>query len=568
MTVQSWRDASLRFKTMLSFALVFAATLGLGLFTMTMAGRVDMAAERVRTDWLPSVKALGDLATSVEAVRGDEARLAVARLGGQHDVLAEAARDMQADIARADAIYAAYAPMIDAGTRDEAFMKAFAADWARYKADGTALQTAGTGRETSGVAQAFAGADRKDSDAAIGDAVADMRFNTESGIATAEAGHTTDETARLLTMTAIAVAALTAAAAGVVLVMTMVRPLRDATAALEHLAAGNLDVSIRQDRRADEIGRLVAALECFRNSSREARRLAAAEAAEQAAQAQRAGHLGQLTRDFEAHAGGLTAELAAGARSMRDTAQSMASAAEQTNDKAASVTIATRETSASVQTVAAAAEELSSSIREISRQVAQSSQMTGRAVEDARRTDAIVQTLAQGAEKIGQVVQPISQIAGQTNLLALNATIEAARAGEAGRGFAVVASEVKSLASQTARATEDISKQITGIQDATKEAVQAIKGIGQTINEISATATAIACAVEEQGAATAEIARNVQQTAITTQGMTDNIAGVSDAARDTGAAAGRVLGASGTLADQAGVLSDAVSRFVSSVRAA
>jgi methyl-accepting chemotaxis protein len=553
---------------MLAFALVFATTLGLGVFTMAMTARVDVAAETVRTDWLPSVQTLGTLQNSVATVRNDESRLAMARLGGQLDVMASAAQDLQTDMARADANYATYAPMIDAGTRDAEIMTTFVADWARYKADATALLTRAMGGETSGVAQAFEGVDRQDSDRAIGELMADMRFNTESGIAAAEAGHATYETGRMLTMVVIAIAALVSAAAGVVLVMTMVRPLRDATAALERLAAGDLDVFIQRDRRADEIGRLVGALECFRNNAREARRLAAAEAAEQAAQVQRAGRLEQLTRDFEAQAGGLTAQLATGARSMRESAHDMSRAAEQTNDKAASVTMATRETSASVQTVAAAAEELSSSIREISRQVAQSSQMTGRAVEDARRTDAIVQTLAQGAEKIGQVVQLISQIAGQTNLLALNATIEAARAGEAGRGFAVVASEVKSLASQTARATEDISTQITGIQDATKEAVQAIKGIGQTINEISATATAIACAVEEQGAATAEIARNVQQTAATTQGMTDNIAGVSDAARDTGAAAGQVLGASGTLSEQASVLSDAVNRFVSDVRAA
>ena len=180
-----------------------------------------------------------------------------------------------------------------------------------------------------------------------------------------------------------------------------------------------------------------------------------------------------------------------------------------------------------MQTVASAAEELSASISEIARQVAQSSEIADQAVQDANRTDSIVKTLADGAQKIGDVVGLISTIAGQTNLLALNATIEAARAGDAGKGFAVVASEVKSLANQTAKATEDISQQVAQIQVATKEAVTAIEAISQTIGEVSRIATAIAAAVEEQGAATQEIARNVHEAASGTQQVGTNIAGVS-----------------------------------------
>ena len=187
---------------------------------------------------------------------------------------------------------------------------------------------------------------------------------------------------------------------------------------------------------------------------------------------------------------------------------------------------------------------------------------------DARRTDATVRALAEGAQRIGQVVELISNIAGQTNLLALNATIEAARAGDAGKGFAVVASEVKSLAGQTAKATEEISAQITQLQTSTREAVEAIKGITTVIEEVSTIATAIASAVEEQGAATAEIARNVQQTAGSTQLVTTNIAGVSQGAASTGAAADQVLSAAGDLSRQAESLSAEVSGFVSEVRAA
>jgi methyl-accepting chemotaxis protein len=221
-----------------------------------------------------------------------------------------------------------------------------------------------------------------------------------------------------------------------------------------------------------------------------------------------------------------------------------------------------------VQTVAASAEELTSSIGEISRQVTQSSQITAKAVQEARRTDTIVRALSEGADKIGQVVDLITNIAGQTNLLALNATIEAARAGEAGRGFAVVASEVKSLAQQTARATEEIGAQIAQVQSATNDAVEAIKGITGTIEEVSGIAATIAAAVEEQGAATAEIARNVQQVSESTQEVTSNITGVSQAAQEASVAVSHVLGNANDVSNQASRLSVEVDSFVGLIRAA
>ncbi len=276
-----------------------------------------------------------------------------------------------------------------------------------------------------------------------------------------------------------------------------------------------------------------------------------------------------LTADaFEAKVGSLVSMLSSGATELQATAQSMSATATRTNQQATTVADAAEEASAGVQTVAAAAEELTTSIVEISRQVAQSAKITGKAVEDTRRTDTIVRALADGAQKIGDVVRLISGIAAQTNLLALNATIEAARAGDAGKGFAVVASEVKSLATQTAKATEEIGSQIRQIQDATGEAVQAIKDITATIEEVNLIASNIAAAVEEQGAATAEIARNVQLTAASTQEVTATIAGVSQAANDTGSAAGQVLNAASSLSHQADQLTNEVNDFVAGVRAA
>jgi ABC-type transporter Mla subunit MlaD len=283
---------------------------------------------------------------------------------------------------------------------------------------------------------------------------------------------------------------------------------------------------------------------------------------------QRGQRLDALLHDFEDKTAVLVGVVASAATELEATARSMAATTGETTAQATNVTAAIQAASVNVQTVASAAEELSASIGEISRQVAQSAEIADRAVQDANRTDAIVKTLAEGAQKIGDVVGLISTIAGQTNLLALNATIEAARAGEAGKGFAVVASEVKSLANQTAKATEDISHQVAQIQNATKEAVSAIEAISETIGEVSRIAASIAAAVEEQGAATQEIARNVHEAATGTHDVSVNIAGVSQGATDTGSAASQVLTAAGELSTQAERLSGDVQRFVSDVKAA
>ena len=260
--------------------------------------------------------------------------------------------------------------------------------------------------------------------------------------------------------------------------------------------------------------------------------------------------------------------VAASSTELRSTAESMSTTAEQTNRQSASVAAAAEEASQNVQTVASAAEELSSSINEISGQVSQSASIARKAVEDAQRTNQTVQSLAEAAQKIGDVVNLINDIASQTNLLALNATIEAARAGEAGKGFAVVASEVKSLATQTATATEEIGTQIASMQSVTHEAVSAIQGITETIGKINEIAGSIAAAVEEQGAATQEIARNVQEASKGTADVSQNIVGVTTAAQETGRASEDLLGASGELAKQGEALRSEIETFMKKIGAA
>ncbi|MCJ9703888.1 methyl-accepting chemotaxis protein [Bradyrhizobium sp. SHOUNA76] len=338
---------------------------------------------------------------------------------------------------------------------------------------------------------------------------------------------------------------------------------------MQEISEGAIDKPVEETGRGDEIGRMAETLEVLRQTALTARSLEAEQVATKTrTEQEKRDALISLADRFDASVGQLVGLMASGSGELETTAKSMSSTAEGTNRRAALVGSAATEASQRVQTVAAAAEELSSSITEISRQVAQSAEVTGRAVDSARRTDTIVRALSDGAQQIEHVAELISNIAAQTNLLALNATIEAARAGEAGRGFAVVASEVKSLASQTAEATREIGDKIAQIQGATKEAVDAIGGITATIEEVSRIATSIGAAIEEQGAATAEIARSVSQTAEATREVTTNIGGVSTAANETGNAADMVLAAASNLSKQAEQLSGEVGTFLAGVRAA
>jgi methyl-accepting chemotaxis protein len=337
---------------------------------------------------------------------------------------------------------------------------------------------------------------------------------------------------------------------------------------MQLLSDGDLEAEIYRSSQQDEIASMANSLQIFRESMIEARELSTDQDKDRVAKAERASRMEARIVEFEATVRSALDSLQKSANSMETTAQSMSATADQSSTLVSAVAAAAEEASVNVQTVSSGTEELSSSISEIGRQVVTSAQIARKAVDEAGSTDATMQGLAENASRISVVVDLIQTIASQTNLLALNATIEAARAGEAGRGFAVVASEVKSLANQTAKATDEIRSQIANMQQVTTSAVGAIRNIGQTIAEINEVTTAIAAAVEEQGAATREIARNIQHAAGGTSQVSSNIIGVSTASTEAGTAATEVLSASGALRREADVLRSEIDAFLSNIRAA
>ncbi len=388
------------------------------------------------------------------------------------------------------------------------------------------------------------------------------------GSATRELSNTT-HTIFLTVMGIIAIVTLITVFFGYAIGQALSKALQHMAQAMTNLADGDNEVEVPGQGYTSEIGDMSNAVLVFKENALENVRLEAeqAELQEKAAEEKRQAQI-KLANDLENSIKSVVDAIAGASTEMHATAESMSNSANQAGEQSAAVASATAQASTNVQTVAAASEELSSSISEINRQVAGSREVTSKAQETGQQARETIQNLADMAQKVGDVVNLINDIAEQTNLLALNATIEAARAGDAGKGFAVVASEVKNLATQTAKATEDISGQISGMQAATEDSVQAIEEIREVIGQLGETASAIASGVEQQSDATQEISRNAQEAASGTQDVSNNIAQIQSAVSETGGSAQQVLDAAGELSQQSEVLNQQMDRFLADIRAA
>jgi methyl-accepting chemotaxis protein len=409
-------------------------------------------------------------------------------------------------------------------------------------------------------------------DAACSNMTAPLNRLSETYDARAKQADVTYDTTRKSAMTIGIVLAIIVSAIGIAVNRFIVRgvtvPLQALAALILKLANNEQVHAIPHADRGDEVGDIARAMRTFKDNLVETERLREAATVEERAKAANLARQLELFKVFQDRIAGFANNFVQASREVSDAAQSLAATAEETSRQAQVVTGAAEEAAGNVQTAAAATEELTASVREINMQVTTASRVSLEASEEAGRTEAEIRALSDAANSIGEVVSLITNIASQTNLLALNATIEAARAGEAGKGFAVVASEVKQLATQTAKATQDISDKVTEIQNATQRTVISIEKIVATIDNVRNISTNIASAVEEQGAATNEIASNTARAADGTSQVTENIFGVGRAAEMTGAASTQLMGLSGSLTEQAGELQSEVKAFVAQLQSA
>ena len=555
---------TIRAKVIGAFFLLLVVTALLGLFAVNRLSLVNDGAVDVSSNFLVADNALGAFSHDTMRFRQLQAAHILA------DTPAKKTKEEATMATVLDQVHqelAVYAPTINPG-EEQSLAEQVIASWNDYLALNDKFVAISSANNISASTAYYTG-DMRTASHKFGDALDKLlAYQLAGGKNEAADIRVTYESARNWIIGALILAALMCLAAGFFLITGVSTPIRKMTDAMARLAKHDLNTEINGVGRKDEIGQMASAVQVFKDSMVEGDRLKAEQEAAQRNAEARSRRMDEITRTFETKVGTVVETVAAQATQMESSAQSMSATAEETTKQASAVAAASEESSANVQTVASATEELSSSISEIGRQVSHSSQIAANAVSEAGKANDKIQGLVGASAKIGEIVSLINDIADQTNLLALNATIEAARAGDAGKGFAVVAAEVKNLATQTSKATEDISAQITSVQAATQDAVRAIGSIGKTIGEIDQIATAIAAAVEQQGAATQEIARNVEEAAKGTQEVSSNIGGVTQAANGTGSAAGQVLTAAQSLTGQSGHLKDLVQRFLDDVKAA
>jgi len=558
------QNLKIRTKVMLAFGIVLVMSAVLGLFSLQRMSLINDAAADMRDNWLIATQALGGTGKWMAQYR---ARQATHILSTTKEEMEKADANLAEARAQVKKYWSEYEATVTPG-EERKLADDIVSKWRSYLETSEKLLELSRQNRNEEATAFFKGPLRESYNQVDAALETDVAFNVREGKKAADQGAAVYATAVYWVIGALLFAAGISILAGLMIVITVARPIVRTTDTMGRLAKHDLSVAIEGADRKDEVGHMARAVQVFKDSMIEGDRLAAEQKAEQVKKEQRAKTVEGYIAEFDSSVASVLQMVSSASTELQTTAQSMSATAEETSRQATAVAAASEQASTNVQTVASAAEELSSSIAEIGRQVSESNRIANQATDQANQTNREIQVLAEAAQRIGDVVKLITDIAGQTNLLALNATIEAARAGDAGKGFAVVASEVKGLANQTAKATEEISAKIAEMQAATTSSVQAVNSIGETIGRINEIATTIASAVEEQGAATKEIARNVQQASAGTNEVSSNISGVTRAATDTGAAASQVLGASGELSKQSETLRSQVDGFLAKIRAA
>ncbi|MGN1290047.1 MAG: methyl-accepting chemotaxis protein [Bradyrhizobium sp.] len=558
---------SIRAKIIAAVAFLLVALTGMGLLAVWNMRAINASTVDITTNWLPSVRVLGELRAGVITYRN------VIREHMLSETLEEklAVEKTLASVVEMNTkARARYEPMITSA-EERALYRQWSETWDKYR-KGTEEVMAISRKEAGKLPHEAHELNTKvvnkiglEADEILNK---DIELNNVGAEKAGQEAASNYGSALMMVAVILGLAILVSVGVSFYTVRDISAGIASIVSPMQALGRGDLTAVVPHQGEKTEIGAMADTLQVFKEALVAKKAADEAAAADADAKIERGRRVDTITRNFEQMIGEIVQTVSSASTQLEASASTLSSTARRSQELTTSVAAASEEASTNVQSVASATEELSSSVTEISRQVQESARMAGDAVGQARTTNDRVSELSKAAARIGDVVELINTIAGQTNLLALNATIEAARAGEAGRGFAVVASEVKALAEQTAKATGEIGQQIAGIQTATQESVGAIKEISSTIEKLSEISSTIAAAVEEQGAATQEISRNVQQAAQGTQQVSANITDVQHGANETGSASSQVLSAAQSLSGDSNRLKLEVGKFLEAVRAA